>query len=158
MYLSKYTLPQQYVEMDRIFLLTVLLSLGLLLASCGGGSSTGPEPPPEDDPPPGENRPVSYSDDIQPIFSGNCATSGCHDSSTQQNGVNLSSYDAVMNSEGLQYGRAIVDPGNPENSPIVDKIEPNPEFGVRMPENADPLSDAEIDSIRAWIEDGAENN
>ena len=158
MYLSKLTPLSRIAEMTRFLILIIISSLGLFLTSCGG-SSTGSQPPDDDNPPPpGENRPVSYSDDIQPIFSGNCATSGCHNSGTQQNGVNLSSYDAVMNSEGQRYGRLIVDPGNPDNSPLVDKIEPNPEFGVRMPENGAPLSDAEIDSIRAWIEDGAENN
>ena len=127
------------------------------ITACGGGSSTGPEPDP--DPPPNPDRPVSFSEDIQPIFNGNCAVSGCNDSGTQENGVNLSSYDAALNSVGVNYGTEIIDPGSPNNSPIVDKISnEDPEFGERMPLNRQPLSDAEIDSIIAWIDDGAQNN
>lgn len=137
-----------------------ICSAGLLLAGCGGdsGNSTGPDPDP--DPDPNEpNRAVSFSEDISPILSTNCATSGCHNSSTQESGVNLSSYDAALGSVGSQYGTEIIDPGNPDSSPIIDKISnDNPEFGVRMPENRPSLSSADIDSIRAWIEDGAPNN
>src|SRR6056297_941639 len=82
--------------------------LMVVITACGGGSSTGPEPDP--DPPPNPDRPVSFSEDIQPIFNGNCAVSGCHDSGTQENGVNLSSYDAALNSVGVNYGTEIIDP------------------------------------------------
>lgn len=136
-----------------------ILILLITFISCGGGSSTGPEPDPNPDPPPNPDRPVSFSEDIEPIFNGNCAVSGCHDSNTQESGVNLSSYDAALNSVGVQYGTEIIEPGEPNNSPIVDKISnEDPQFGERMPFNRQPLSDAEIDSIIAWIEDGAPDN
>lgn len=93
---------------------------------------------------------VDYESEIQPIFSSNCIS--CHGG---QNGVTLSSYDAVMNSVGSQYGTNIVTPGQPNNSPIVDKIEPNPQFGVRMPQGGPYLSNEQIDLIRTWIEEGA---
>ncbi|NGP76464.1 hypothetical protein G3570_07460 [Balneolaceae bacterium YR4-1] len=137
--------------------LLILLLAGM--TACGGGSSTGPEPDPDPDPTPNPDRPVSFSEDIQPIFSGNCTTSGCHDSNTQESGVNLTSYDAALNSIGVQYGTEIIDPGSSSNSPIVDKISnENPQFGQRMPLNRQPLSDAEIDSVVAWINNGAPNN
>lgn len=134
--------------------------LFLALVSCGGnGGSTGPDPDPNPDPDPDPNRAVSYSQDIQPIFTGNCAESGCHDSNTQEHGVDLSSYASAMNSVGVQYSTEIIVPGEPNNSPIVDKISnDNPEEGVRMPYQRNPLSQANIDSIVAWIEDGAPNN
>lgn len=141
--------------LTRSFLLMLLVTF----ISCGGGSSTGPEPDPDPDPDPNPDRPVSFSEDIQPIFNGNCAVSGCHDSGTQESGVDLSSYDAALNSVGVQYGTEIIQPGDPNNSPIVDKISnDDPEFGQRMPFNRQPLSEAEIDSIIAWIEDDAPNN
>lgn len=93
---------------------------------------------------------VDYESEIQPIFSSNCIS--CHGG---QNGVTLSSYDAVMNSVGSQYGTNIVAPGQPNNSPIVDKVEPNPQFGVRMPQGGPYLSNEQIDLIRTWIEEGA---
>lgn len=139
------------------------LAVVLLLAvvSCGGDSSstTGPDPDPDPDPDPNPNRNVSYSQDIQPIFNGNCALSGCHTSSTQESGVNLTSYDNALGSVGVQYGTEIIEPGEPENSPIVDKISnDNPENGERMPFERGPLSQANIDSIVAWIDDGAPDN
>ncbi len=136
-----------------------LILLLAVMTACGGGSSTGPDPDPDPDPMPDPDRPVSFSEDIQPIFNGTCAVSGCHDSGTQESGVNLSSYEAALNSVGVQYGTEIIDPGNPGNSPIVDKISnENPAEGERMPLNRQPLSDTEIDSIIAWIDDGAPNN
>lgn len=95
---------------------------------------------------------VDYEEDIQPIFNANCIS--CHGG---QNGVTLSSYDAVMESVGQQYQTHIVIPGEPENSPIVDKISnDNPQYGVRMPQDGPPyLSGAEIDLIVQWIEEGA---
>lgn len=142
----------------RYFALIIIGVFSLLLASCSS-SSTGTEDPEDPNPPPEEpTRPVSFADDIQPIFNGNCATSGCHDSGTQESGVNLSSYDAALNSTGTQYGTKVIEPGEPDNSPLVDKIEPDPQFGSRMPQNTSALAQSEIDSIRAWIEDGAPNN
>lgn len=130
------------------------------LVSCGGGGgSTGPDPDPNPDPTPDPDRPVSFSEDIEPIFNGNCAVSGCHTSSIQESGVDLSSYESALNSVGNQYGTEIIIPGEPENSPIVDKISnDNPEFGERMPYQRGQLSSAQIDSIIAWIDDGAPNN
>lgn len=132
----------------------LIISLGILLSACGGDSSTGPDPDPDPDP----NRNVSFSEDIQPIFQGNCATSGCHDSGTQESGVNLSSYQNAIDSEGVQYQELVINPENPDGSPLVDKIEPSPEIGERMPFEGNPLTQSEIDSIRAWIEDGAPDN
>ncbi len=93
---------------------------------------------------------VDYEEEIQPIFKANCTS--CHGG---QNGVNLTSYSAVMNSVGDQYGTEIVVPGEPDESPLVDKIEPNPQFGSRMPQGRPSLSDDEINLIRTWIEEGA---
>ncbi|NGP87889.1 c-type cytochrome domain-containing protein [Fodinibius halophilus] len=135
----------------------IICALGLFLISCS--SSTGPQDDDDNNPPPDDpDRLVSYSEDIQPIFSGNCATSGCHDAGSQKSGVNLSSYNAALNSTGNQYGKKVIDPGSPDNSPLMDKIEDNPDEGSRMPPNGSALAQAEIDSIRAWIEDDAPDN
>lgn len=95
---------------------------------------------------------VDYSSEIQPIFTNNCKA--CH-IDNKFSGVDLSSYNSVMNSVGDQYGVKIVSPGNPDESPIVDKIEPSPENGVRMPQGGPYLSSEQIQKIRDWIEEGA---
>lgn len=142
------------------FLLATLCSLGLIFTSCGsdsptdpggnggngGGNGGGGDPPTE----------PTYAN-VQSIFSSSCALSGCHNSQTQRSGVNLSSYDGIINSVGDQYGENVVQAGNAENSPLVDKIESDsPEHGVRMPQTGPPyLSDDQIDLIKEWINDGA---
>lgn len=129
--------------------------LTLVLVSCGGdGSSTGPDPDPDPDP----DRIVSFSEDISPIFQTSCAVGGCHDSGSQASGVNLSSYEDAINSVGNQYQENVINAGNPDESPLVDKIEPNPQNGQRMPLQRDPLPQADIDSIRAWIADDVPDN
>lgn len=100
---------------------------------------------------------VSYAQDIQPIFDNSCGGASCH-IGEEESGVELTTYQDVMNSVGTQYGEEIVDPGNPGDSPLVDKITPNPEFGARMPQGGDPLSEEEINLIRGWINEGANNN
>lgn len=100
---------------------------------------------------------ISYSDDIQPIFTSSCGGSGCHINNSTF-GVNLTSYNSVMNSVGTNYGTKIVIPGEPNNSPLVDKIEPNPDNGSRMPSGGPYLTADEINKIKAWIEGGAEDN
>lgn len=142
----------------KAFFLILIISFGLVLTGCGGDSSTGPDPNPDPDPDPDPNRNVSYSQDIEPIFQGNCTTSGCHDSGTQESGVNLSSYQDAIESKGVQYDALVINPENPDESPLVDKIEPSPEIGERMPFEGNPLTQSEIDSIRAWIADGAPDN
>ncbi len=94
---------------------------------------------------------IDYNSRIQPIFDGNCTA--CHGG---ESGVTLSSYQAVMNSVGDQYGRNIVEPEEPDNSPLYDKISSdNPQFGTRMPQGGPPLSSDDIEAIRQWIEEGA---
>ncbi len=95
---------------------------------------------------------VSYSSDVQPIFNGNC--SSCHGSSGN---VSLTSYSALMNSVGNNYGSNLVVAGNADESGLVDKIEPNPDHGSRMPIGG-TLTNSEIQTIRRWINEGAKNN
>lgn len=106
-------------------------------------------------PPPQEE--ISFADDVLPIFGASCSGSGCH-VGERTNGVRLDSYEQVTSSVGLQYGSPIVEPGNAADSPIIDKITPNPQFGVRMPFGRAPLSALQIDLIRTWIDDGADDN
>lgn len=94
---------------------------------------------------------IDYNDTIQPIFTNRCVT--CHGGTS---GVTLSSYNTAMNSVGSQYGTNIIIPGEPEDSPLVDKISSaNPRFGIRMPGDGTTLSEEQIAAIRLWIEEGA---
>jgi len=95
---------------------------------------------------------VDYDSQIQTIFDARCTS--CHGAG--QNGFNSSSYDAVMNSSSPsnRYDGPYVIAGDADNSPLVDKIEANPQFGSRMP-NVNGLPDEQIALIRQWIDEGA---
>ncbi|MEX0680785.1 MAG: c-type cytochrome domain-containing protein [Balneolales bacterium] len=118
----------------------------LIFTACDDNSITGRDP--EED--------ASFKTHVLPIFEDNCTF--CHSSDSPQNGVALDSYQAVMQSVGQQYGRSVVEPGDADASPIYNKINPNPQHGVRMPFESTPLSDNQIETIRDWINDGAPNN
>ena len=100
---------------------------------------------------------VSYLVQVQPIFNTSCGGVGCHIGQTT-NGVNLSSYAQVTGSTGTQYGGKIVVPGDADASPIVDKLSPNPDFGIRMPRGGAALSASQVQLIRVWIDEGALDN
>ncbi len=92
---------------------------------------------------------VDYPTQIQPIFNASCTS--CHGSN---GGVNLTSFEALMGSTGVNYGSNLVVAGDPDASGLVDKIEPNPQFGNQMPQGG-MLQQSEIDLIRQWISEGA---
>jgi cysteine-rich repeat protein len=68
------------------------------------------------------------------------------------------SYDSLVNA-GFSFFCAVprVDPGNPDGSCIVFKIEGSPQASgsVMPPSPLSELEPEEIDAIRQWIEDGA---
>lgn len=136
-------------------ILAAVFFLALVLGSCGD-SSTGSNGGNGGNGG-GELQEPTFSNVLN-IFSSSCGGSDCHISSPQS-GVQLNNYENVMSSQGAQYGELVVQKGDADGSPLVDKIESdNPEFGVRMTEGGPYLSDDEIDLIKEWINDGAENN
>ncbi|WP_372636491.1 c-type cytochrome domain-containing protein [Fodinibius sp.] len=140
---------------QRKLLLTLLCSFGLLLTSCGD-SSTGPGNGNGNGNDNGNGEPPEATfANVQEIFTDNCGN--CHIGQAQ-NGVRLDGYDNIMNSNGQQYEGPVVVEGEPDNSPLVDKIEENPDEGERMPLNGTPLTEDEISLIRDWIDDGAQDN
>lgn len=92
---------------------------------------------------------IYYNRDIQPLLNTNCAYSGCHDAATATDGVDLSDYNAVMNT-------ADVNPFDANGSDLYEVlIETDPD--KRMPFNQPPLPAAQIERIRQWIVQGALN-
>lgn len=87
----------------------------------------------------------------------------CHIGVAAPQGLNLSpdtAYSLLVNvasAEKPQYLR--VQPGNPDDSYIIRKLEGGPDIaGAQMPRNLTPLSQETINSIRAWIAKGAPND
>jgi hypothetical protein len=124
-------------------------------------------------PPPGGCDPTAFFtgtyDRIQrQVFDQSCALSGCHDSQTLQNQMNLetgASYGNLINvtpfnttAQGSPWNWKRVTPGDPLTSYLYRKVSgdlPDKDLGVRMPFHRGALDDHLVDIIRLWIEDGA---
>jgi hypothetical protein len=89
---------------------------------------------------------VNYSSEIQPILSSNCI--GCHPNS---GGLSLSSYADLM--EGGNSG-AIIISGDHINSYLWQRVNDG-----SMPPGSDPdLSTEQVNLIKQWINEGAQDN
>jgi len=99
------------------------------------------------------------------IFTPICST--CHDGTGTvlpgvQNltaGNTFASIVGVASLEQTSPPLLRIKPGDPDNSYLVQKVEGLAGImGVRMPKGGTPLTQAQIDSIRAWVSAGAPNN
>jgi hypothetical protein len=93
-------------------------------------------------------RPVNYEDDVRPILEANCLD--CHRGSRAKNGLALNTYAGIV--QGGSSGPAIA-PGNASASLLWQLV--SREREPFMPKDADPLDDASLAKIRAWIDEGA---
>ncbi len=112
------------------------------------------------------NTTVLFSTQIQPILTSN-GCSGCHSVGgiADLDGIALrltaqESFAGLVNQNSVQdTSLIIVVPGDSASSLLVEKIESsNPAVGARMPLFGPALTQAEIDLIKNWIDQGAMNN
>ncbi|MEW6441222.1 MAG: hypothetical protein AB1640_09855 [bacterium] len=97
------------------------------------------------------------------IFTPVCAVPGCHAGAGAPLGQRLDSVADSFNSivgvlsvERSDLMLYRVDPGDPDNSYLVWKIEGRPDIeGARMPLGQPPLSQEQISAVREWIQNGA---
>lgn len=92
----------------------------------------------------------------QTVFNASCAVSGCHIGGSAPRGLDLSEGAArdnlvdVASDELPSFKR--VDPGNPDDSYLVMKIEGDSRIeGQRMPLGRPALSSDQINLVRDWI-------
>jgi hypothetical protein len=97
----------------------------------------------------------------------NCAVSGCHDAITMEHGMDLSTaariHSAWVNQRGPDHcqNKALlrVVPGNPNGSYVMTKITATMKacelWDPMPPSPRAPLTLAQIETIRAWIQAGA---
>jgi hypothetical protein len=150
-----------------------ILVLATLTALTGcGGSGEGlddngeplppaqPAPPPAPPPPPPPPPPPATSDfeEIQAtIFTPICTA--CHVGGNAPQGLRLdaaNSYAMLVNVASAEVPALLrVNPGDPNASYLVQKIEGTAAVGARMPLNGPALSQAQIDLVRGWIAAGA---
>jgi CHRD domain len=109
---------------------------------------------------------ISFAKDVQPIFTTNCALSGCHAGNAPQQGMNLSAGQAFANIVGVRSKEAPslnrIEPGDPQKSYLWHKINGTQATvggsGGRMPFGRAPLPADQIAKIQQWITQGAKNN
>jgi hypothetical protein len=89
---------------------------------------------------------VCFESSVLPIFISSCARSGCHDAITRKEGYVLDNYSNIV--------RKGIKPGNANDSKLYEVLFESGDD--RMPPDA-PLSQAQKDSIAAWINQGAKN-
>ena len=93
---------------------------------------------------------VSYHRDVRPIFQAHCQ--GCHQPAKAEGRYVMTRFDRLL-AGGESEARAIV-PGQPDKSHLIEMITPH-DGEAEMPQDAPPLSAADIDTIRRWIAQGA---
>jgi ankyrin repeat protein len=96
-----------------------------------------------------QDQPVDYERDVQPILAANCF--GCHGPRQQQSGLRLDLRQFAL--RGGDYGVVIV-PGNAADSKLIKRLIGS-EAGLQMPPTG-PLPQHEIETLRTWINTGAE--
>jgi hypothetical protein len=106
--------------------------------------------PPSDTTHPCDPDTAYFEADVLPILNSSCAKSGCHDATSHQEGIRLFSYEAVMAS-------GIINPGNPNSSELYRKITETDPGDIMPPPPDAPLATNQIEIIRKWIAQGAQN-
>ncbi len=109
---------------------------------------------------------ASLANDVQPILSANCALSGCHLGGAPPQGLNLEQDSTFVNTVNVPAGELPsmmrIRPFQPDSSYLVHKIQGTQTTvggsGAQMPFGATPLSQQQIDIIRAWVTAGATDN
>ena len=97
---------------------------------------------------------ISFNQDIQPILSSNCYS--CHgpDSESREAGLRLDTREGAIMDLG---GYRAVDPGKPDESEIILRIESEDQDEVMPPpESGHVISSEQFALLREWIQTGAE--
>jgi cytochrome c553 len=143
------------LTIQRALLIILSVAGVILVAACASPTTqvATSQPPAATDSsvtaaPSGGDSSMSFSSDIQPIFTTNCTR--CHGDSRQSGNLMLNTYSGVM--AGGRHG-AVVLPGKAVDSLLVQKI-----TSGAMPKNGNRLSDAQIKLITDWINAGATDN
>jgi hypothetical protein len=109
-----------------------------------------------------------FQEQVAPIF-GTALTLGsragkctfCHYPGSSTGLDILAVFDAdkgLVGAESLFSDKLRVKPGEPDESFLLEKLQPDPSGGSQMPLQYARLSEAEVETLRTWIDQGAPNN
>jgi len=124
--------------MNKLVRTLVLLSPTVTLLGCGEQS-------------------VSYTADVRPFLDTYCMR--CHGEGgkgSETSGLRMDDYESLM--KGTTHG-PVVKPGDSFTSALVMLVEGRADPSLRMPHDGEKMPrQAEIDRVKAWIDQGAKNN
>ena len=138
------------------FLLPPIMPVMLILAGCTAGNGEGLDQNGQPIPivPPADS---DFQEIQDTVFTPICTQ--CHIGANAPQGLRLdaaNSYAMLVNVASNEVPNLLrVNPGNPDQSYIVQKIQGNAAVGGRMPLGQSPLPQDRIDLIRSWIASGA---
>ena len=91
---------------------------------------------------------ISFAANVYPIFEAKCVK--CHGRERVKEGLNLLTYEQLMSGS---FNGQVITPGNAGESLLVQLI-----VKGKMPNRGDKVTDAELQIIKDWINQGALNN
>jgi len=100
---------------------------------------------------------ISFSQDVKPILDQNCIT--CHQEGGEgmaASGFSMMSHADLM--QGTRFGPMVI-AGDSEGSNLIVLMEGRADPSISMPHGkTGSVKKADIETIRAWIDQGAKNN
>jgi len=139
--------------MFKKIILILLLPGFVFFISCSEEDPTSPDPTIQ-------FPNATLSDIQQKVLTPGCTASGCHGTANTQRNLRLTDGNSFANLVSVQsvmfpqFKR--VEPGNSANSSLIKMLKG--ELLPRMPQSRTALPTEVIDSIAAWIDNGALNN
>ncbi|HOZ87277.1 MAG TPA: hypothetical protein PL029_05935 [Bacteroidia bacterium] len=131
----------------KIKIISIFISSGFITATCFFSCTKDKTPRPVESIPCDPNK-VYFEKSIKPIINSNCAMSGCHDATTRQDGVNLSTYEGILEQ---------VRPGRPQDSDLIETINDSDPNDRMPPLPRTALSQEQKDLLWKWVQQGADN-
>jgi hypothetical protein len=105
----------------------------------------------------GEQKPVSYKNDVFPIFQDYCL--GCHvpgGKGFEKSGLDLRTYKSLM--KGTKFG-PVVKPGSSLTSTLIVLVSGHADPSISMPLGIKGgLPKDKVDLLNKWVDQGAKNN
>lgn len=93
---------------------------------------------------------VDFTRQIQPVLAKHCYS--CHGPDQAEGGLRFSDGESAL--AEAESGEFAIVPGDVEASQLIHRITSDDEF-ERMPPEGDPISDDDIELLKAWIQSGA---
>ena len=93
---------------------------------------------------------LDFTREVQPILVNSCVR--CHRAARREGGLRLDTREGLL--QGGDSGAAVV-PGDGKVSLLYQRLVAN-DPDERMPQRADPITPVEVETVRRWIDEGAD--